>query len=100
VAVLAKTRHTVVPFEAKHADDNQLVVWYDGITADTLEEAIKSPCLDTNAEVRERIINNFKARLEPDPVLSPEIEALRDQVLEEQATATRGEWKEAVSADA
>jgi len=90
----------VVPYEAKYADDNQLVVWYDGTTATTLDEAIKSPCLETNTEVRERILTNFKKRLEPDPVLSPEITALRDAVIEEQSAAIRGEWEEVVSADA
>jgi hypothetical protein len=90
----------VVPFEAKYADDNQLVVWYDGTTAETLEEAIKSPCLETNTEVRARIFANFKKRLAPEPTLSPEIEALRDEVIEEQSAAIRGEWEEVVSADA
>ena len=100
VAVLAKTRHTVVPYEAKYADDNQLVVWYDGTTTTKLEEAVKSPCLVTNTEVRERILTNFKKRLVPEPTLSPEIEALRDEVIAEQSAAIHGDWEEVVSADA
>lgn len=100
VAVLPRTRHTVVPWAPEHADDTLLETWYDGVTADSLAEAFKAPCLDTNAEVRERVIAGFRERIAPDPVLSPEIEALRDAVLAEQEAAVRGEWKEAVGANA
>lgn len=88
VKVLATDNHTVVLANTEHTEANRLVTWYDGITAGgEIEQAIKEPCLASNDEVRQEIREGFLVRNVPAEVLSPEVQALRDQVLQEQDAA-------------